>query len=403
MIAVCSTLLLLTALSSAPQAPDRRAEAERLARAGANAAALAQFQAIAAADPDDIDARIWIGRLHAALGHPERAVDVLRSVVAARPRQVDALVELGNLLVTTLRYEEAGKILDRAEAIAPDSAAVLAAQGRRHGGAGQRELARAYFLRAEALEPGNAAVRDGYDALRTVNAHRIEAGYIFESFDHDVPATHAGDVSLNLRAGDGLRLVATVQRQRKFAAVEDRGGGGFEFAARPGVRVRGGALFARDTIVLPRADVFGSMAVDAGRATWSAASRFAHFGGADFWMGGPGVLVRLPRGIETHASYFRGVTRPGSGPSVGVNSGTIGLSAALTRRVRVTGEYTRGIDHVELLTVDRLGLFHANTWSGALDVWASRLLSFSLTYDDQDGRPDALHVRRAGIRLIQRF
>ena len=55
-----------------PQAQDARAEAERLAKAGNHAEALKRFQEIAAANPADAAARIWIGRLHMEMGEPRR-------------------------------------------------------------------------------------------------------------------------------------------------------------------------------------------------------------------------------------------------------------------------------------------------------------------------------------------
>lgn len=397
-----STLLLIALLAPPPQGSDRRAEAERLAAAGSHAAALARFQEIAAANPDDIEARVWIGRLHATLGHPQRAIDVFRSVLAVEPRHVRTLIELGGVLTTTGRHDEARTALDRAEAVAPDDPAVLSAQGRLHAAAGQRELSRAYFLRAEALQPGNPEAREGSSALRAANAHRIEAAYVFEDFNRDVSATHAGDLTLNARVNDALRVFVTGQRQRKFSQIENRGGGGVEWAVRRNLRVRAGSLFASDTIVLPRGDAFASVDADAGRATWTFMGRYAQFDAARFWAAGPGVLVRLPRGLDVQGSYFRSQTRPEAGDPIGVNSGSVGLSAAVSSRARVTGTYTRGIDHLEWLTADRLGPFTANTWSAALDVRASRLLSFALAYDYQD-RPDAVRVHRAGVRLTQRF
>ena len=70
MTLISAAILGLTLLTSA-QAPDQRTEAERLANSGAHAAALKQFQALAAANPDDIEARVWIARLHALMGRPE--------------------------------------------------------------------------------------------------------------------------------------------------------------------------------------------------------------------------------------------------------------------------------------------------------------------------------------------
>ena len=91
MILIPAVVLGMTLLVP-PQASDQRAEAERMANSGNYAAALKQFQAIAAANPDDIESRLWIARLHARLGHPEHAVDVYRSILTVQPQQVDALV-----------------------------------------------------------------------------------------------------------------------------------------------------------------------------------------------------------------------------------------------------------------------------------------------------------------------
>ena len=61
-------------------------------RSGSYRAALERFQALAAANPDDIEARIWIARLHALMGDDERAVSVYESIVATHPNHFDALV-----------------------------------------------------------------------------------------------------------------------------------------------------------------------------------------------------------------------------------------------------------------------------------------------------------------------
>ena len=140
--------LLSAVLLGNPQAPDRRAEAERLARSGAHAAALKQFQQLAAENPDNVDARLWIARLHASLGHNERAVDVYRSLLSGQPQNVDVLVGLGAALTTLGDLGAAAYALDRAEAIAADRPEMLAAQGRMHRLAGHDNLALAYYQRA---------------------------------------------------------------------------------------------------------------------------------------------------------------------------------------------------------------------------------------------------------------
>src|SRR5687768_8776902 len=156
-----SAAILGATLLAGAQAPasDQRAEAERLARSGAHAQALKEFQAVAAANPDDIEARLWIARLHVLLGHPRRAADVYESIVAAQPQNVDALLGLGEALTSASRLREGADALSRAEALAADRPAILTAQGRLHTAAGRTSLALAYFQRALALDPANAEVR----------------------------------------------------------------------------------------------------------------------------------------------------------------------------------------------------------------------------------------------------
>ena len=95
--------------AAAPQAAaEPRAQAEQLARSGAYRAALERFQALAAANPDDLDARLWIARLHGWMGDDQRAVDVYQSILATNPGHVEALVGAGDALIRLDRRKEAG-------------------------------------------------------------------------------------------------------------------------------------------------------------------------------------------------------------------------------------------------------------------------------------------------------
>jgi hypothetical protein len=171
------------------------------------------------------------------------------------------------------------------------------------------------------------------------------------------------------------------------------------------VQLRVGGLFGSETVVLPESEGFASLAVDSGRATWTFGGRVASFDSFKLILAGPGLLVRLPHGAEAHASYYRSSTRPEDGPSgsaVGLNSGTLGISAPVHRRIRAAAEYTRGIDHLELLTIERVGRFTANTVSGALEAWATDMLSLNVRYDYQR-LPEATNVQRVGVHLTHRF
>src|SRR5512132_2737835 len=174
MMSLIAAICLSLAVTAGAQTPrsDPHAEAERLANSGAYAAALRAFQAIAAANPDDIDARLWIGRMHTRLGHPEHAANVYRSILATQPQNLDALIGLGNSLVALGRLKEAADALNRAEAMAADRPAVLTAQGHLHEAANRTTLALAYYLRAISLDPSNTDAKQAADALRALRAHR---------------------------------------------------------------------------------------------------------------------------------------------------------------------------------------------------------------------------------------
>jgi tetratricopeptide (TPR) repeat protein len=303
-------MVMSAALIAAPQtaagqqpAAEPRAQAEQLARSGEFRAALERFQALAAANPDDVEARVWIARLHGWMGDDRRAVDVYQSILATNPRHVEALAGAGDALIRLGRRNEAGDVLSRAEKAAPDDAAVLAAQGRLHAAAGHPDLAVAYYERALAIDPAAAAAREELQALQRERAHRVELGYFFEHFNQDTPDPQAGFASLNVRVNEQFRVSGTVQHERKFSQSETRGGAGVEWLSGPSIRVRAGVLLGGDAQVLPEADGYGGIDYKRGRATWSFDLRFAEFQDAGVQIGGAGLELTLPGPTEAWVKY----------------------------------------------------------------------------------------------------
>src|SRR5947208_13570863 len=98
-----SLFLLLLAQGAAQPAPNNIAAdlpaAIQLAQEGRSAEALAALQKIAAANPNDHLARLWIANVHERMGHPELAAAVYHSIVLEDPRDVDAWIGLGTALL----------------------------------------------------------------------------------------------------------------------------------------------------------------------------------------------------------------------------------------------------------------------------------------------------------------
>jgi YaiO family outer membrane protein len=396
-----SAAILGVALLAFPQAADQRAEAERLARSGGYEAALKQFQALAAANPDDIDARVWIARLHALMGRPEHAEAVYRSILAVQPQHVDALIGLGNALVTLGQLDDAADALNRAEALAADRPALLTAQGRLHQAGNHTTLALAYFMRALALEPTNAEARAAADALRAARAHRVELDYTFQHLNADMDDAHVGSFEVNARVSDPVRIFGRGQVQRAFGFDEQRAGGGLEWSITRHAGLRAGVLVGADTAYLPETDAFVEASVRQGRATWSFQLRKADFEGADFWLGGPGLAVTVLPRVEASIQYYRGrVDAEGFGEST-TDSVVLGLAGSASDRLRLGATFTHGIDRLDWLTLDRITT-EADTVSvsGGYDFTA--FVTFRGGYDFQS-RPDGVQAHRANAGFVFRF
>ena len=406
---VLLTLALTTAPPSpapqppAPQPADARAQAEQLARSGSYRAALERFQALAAANPDDVEARIWIARLHAWMGDDERAVAVYESILATQPQHLDANIGLGDAFVRMGRLREAADVLGRAESQAPQNPTLLVALGRLNHASGHLDRAVDYFQRGLAIDSTSPGVRAELEALQRERAHRVEVGYFLEHFNQDdTPDPQAGFGGVNLRVNDALRVSGTVQYERKFSNSEARGGAGIEWHLTPGLEVHGGALIGDDGLVLPKVDGYGGINYRRGRATWSFDLRFAEFESVDVQIGGAGLRLALTKKTDAWARYYRFSTDYPAGLSDIVHSWVLGTSGHPAPEWTIGAEYTRGPDQLEMLTIDQTGTFETNTYSGFVELLLTPMLSVQGRYDYQD-RPAEVRVHRATFRLVHRF
>ena len=403
-LAIASAAPPSTLQPPAPQpAADARAQAEQLARSGAYRAALERFQALAAANPGDIEARIWIARLHAWMGDDERAVAVYESILATQPQHVDALIGLGDAFVRMGRLHDAGDVLGRAESQSPQNPALLVALGRLNHASGHLDRALDYFQRALAIDSTSTTVRAELEAVQRERAHRIDVGYLFEHFNQDAtPDPQAGFGSVNLRVNDALRVSGTVQYERKFSEGEARGGAGIEWHLTPALQVHAGALIGDDGLILPKVDGYGGINYRSGRATWSFDLRFAEFDSVDVQIGGAGLRLALTSQADAWAKYYRFSTDYTMGTSDIVQSWVLGASGHPAPAWTVGAEYTRGPDQLEMLSIDQTGTFETNTYSGFIDLLLTPMLSVQGRYDYQD-RPAEVRVHRATFRLVHRF
>jgi YaiO family outer membrane protein len=396
------SLLLTGSLAGQPAQTDR-AEAERLARSGMYAQALERFRQLASVNPDDLDARVWIGRLHVRMGHAREAEPVFRSVLETAPDRADALIGLGAALTAMGRESEALTVLERAEKLAPNDPDLLTAQGRAHAAAGHGHLAEAYLRRAALLRPTDVDIADAVQSVRRERDHYVSATFVHESFSFDVPDTRLGSFVGNFRAGDMLRVLARVDAQRKFFADEARGGGGLAWQAMPHLTLRLEGLFGSSPAVLPSADVNAGVDLKRHATTWTGGFRFVRFRGADYWVIVPAVSQTIRDRAVISLSYARSLTAfEGFDDLVGNNSGDLRLQIRLTPQLWVGGGYARNVERLDTLSADRIGEFRANTGMASGRFELHSLTTLGVDYDYQRRENGVRMIRVVGT-VVQRF
>ena len=398
------TLLLVTALAGDPaqvQPLATFADAVQMANDGLDEEALAAFQRLVIANPNDRQARIWIGRLHERMGHPERAEPVYRSVLLEDRTNVDALLGLSSALMSQHAEREALELLDRAEELEPQNEAVLASLGRAHRRVGSPERAVDYFERVSSASPTEQNLMSLEDARRSYR-HRVEFRGFNEQFSGSAPDSSNGELTVNYRLRDRLRVFGRGEVQRKLGFREARGGGGAEWRWKQTVTLRAHALVAPDKIVMPEGDFLGELQHVYGAAVWTYTYRHFDFTGARVAVLSPAVSWPLMDRVDLSARYALSITESNT---VARESGhTLQVRAAYQYRPRLSifGGVAAGVDDFDHFSIDRIGNFRATTASlGAR--YDLRTLTAVVGMYEQQSRRGGVDMSRLTLSIAQIF
>jgi YaiO family outer membrane protein len=397
---------LLTAQAGATSRPPvvTTAAAIELAQNGEYEEALAAFRLIAARDSRDLEPRLWIGRLHIWMGHPERAEPVLRSVMLQDPSNVDVKLALGTALVGLERYDEAVTVLEQADEQAGDDPAVLAALGRAHRLAGNGTQSLVYAERAFTMAP-TVDNRLLLEASRRAHDHRVEITSFVEDFSAgaDVSDTNSTDVLANVRMTDRVRLVGRGQYQRKFGISDQRGGLGLEWRWMPRTTLFVQGLVGPGNQVLPRADANVELGHMRRNTDWTFGVRHIDFDGGAVSVVSPGVNWWASDRLSLALRYSLGITDvDNEDTSQDGHSLTVRGSYLVYPRVWLNLGYTRGVDNFDIVSGDQLGDFPANTATGGVRIDLPSLTSIVGQYQYQS-RPGDIQMNRVTFALVQRF
>jgi len=396
-------LVVLAGPAAAPQlpsAPPTFEEAVQLADAERDAEALAAFRARAAVNPNDHAARIWIGRLHERMGHPDLAEPVYRSVLLEDLSNLDAMLGVASTLLARHESKEALQILDAAEKIAPQSATVFTLRGRAHRLAGEDGRAIEDFERAVAIDPAGD-YRSRLEDTRLAYLHRIETRGFNEQFNGATPDSRNGYFSLNYRVTDRLRVLGRGEAQRKFGISEQRGGGGFEWRWGSSTMLRGQVLVGPGNLVMPEGDYLGEIEYTHRTTVSSISVRYFDFTGARTTVVSPAMAWmadRLVLGFRYAAASSEAAS---SGTDFGQSAQLRG-DYRIARRVWLLSGYSAGVEDFENFSIDRIGDFRANTLLGGIRVEFPTLTSLVGSYEHQ-WRDENVTMGRVTVGLQQRF
>jgi YaiO family outer membrane protein len=402
------TLLLVAALADAPSASaapatSTFAEAAELETAGRYDEALTAFQEVVAANPNDLQARLAIARLHMRMGHPDRAEPVYQGVRLEDTTNLEAVLGVADARIAQWRSEDALEALERAEELAPENPRVLEALGRTHQQAGRSTLAVAYMQRAVSLSSARP-YRMSLERARAAHQNRLEVRSFAEEFSGTTPKSGNGDVSLHIRLTDGVRVNGRGQMQRKFDVDDARGGAGVEWRWTPATTFVGQALVGPGNRVLPKSDVLGGVNYTTGPMSAMGSVRLFNFEGARVTTLSPALTFWPTERLSVGMRYALSVTTDtpmllttSMGHSTQVNG-----SYQMFPRVWLDLGYARGVEDFDYFSIDRIGAFQANTGSAGVRVDLPWLTSLVGTYERQQ-RQDDTTMQRIRFGITQRF
>jgi hypothetical protein len=150
-------------------------------------------------------------------------------------------------------------------------------------------------------------------------------------------------------------------------------------------------------------DLSGELEFAAGRTQPAIGVRFLDFAGARVWIIAPSISVDLTDNVALAVRYYRSESEflP-SGQRAGNDSGALIGRWQAARRLSLSAAYARGNESFDILSVDRLGRFRADTVAGGVRVDLRSLTSLGLGVEHQ-WRSGDRRITRVTLDLVQHF
>ena len=316
---------------------------------------------------------------------------------------MDARVALGAALLTSGRVDDAYAAVQDAEALEPDSADVLALKGRILRHLGRPSEAYVALDAAHALSPRDEDISIVRERTRRMIAHRAHVSVAQEASEEHPRGDDRGR-RRRPPSRRHVRVFGRVQWQARAGFDDARGGGGVEWRLSRRVRrPRRAADLAGLAAPRPRRRR-RRVEFAAGRTQPAFGLRYLDFAGARVWIIAPVDQRRRER------------QRRAGGALLPQRVGVPAVRPARRQRFRrdhrrdgrrragcrSSAAYARGNESFDIVSVDRLGRFRADTVAGGVRIDLRSLTSVAVGVEHQ-WRSGDRQLTRVTVDLVQHF
>jgi len=394
-IPVAATIMLIVGLQTPA---NDRTRAEDLARAGRSVEAIELFTRIVENNPADLEARLWVARLHLRLGRIAEAEAGFRSVLREHPADVDASIGLGIVLMRTGAVQDALAILRQTEPAAGENADLFAALASASRRAGDDRRALEYFEKAKALAPRDPDVVLGFEGVARTYGHWIA----FEGFGQTGEGTDVGSgtVTFDMRVAPRLHLAASARKQNGPDYSDATAGGGVFWRATSTTTAALHVIGGSGNTALPTIDVSADVVKYAGLFEIGVGVRHLRFAGSDLTALSPAFSWDRDR-WRVDARYTYSLSSfTTTDESRGDHSVMLRGTRQQWRRVALQGTYAYGIESFEDLTADRIGALGTTTLAPAIRVDLKTVTRITTVWEHQ-WRSNQTTIDRFTLSIIQ--
>jgi tetratricopeptide (TPR) repeat protein len=345
------------------------------------------------------------GRVSGYLGDYTRAIAAYDKALAIAPKDVETLVGKGYILLWQKNFAGAAILLNEAYELAPDSAEVELAMAQQNYYQNHPKEALSRLRRVLLRNPQDADALELKSRLRSERQIRIEIGAVGDalSFASNEINGVAGLVDVGLVSPDNF-ISVHYEDWFRFGRQAVRGGVNFSHTFSHLWTVDASSLIGSRGDVLARDD--SSIGLKRRFHTgWavSTAYRDIRFDQANVRLLSPSIEYSFEKPISVQATYSRGWSTSSLIPIGEPTTNSILLRYNQSfSKFTIHGGWSKGVELFTIPIVDQLGQFHANTYTGGIDVPVSKILTTKFDYALQRRSSGAYEQIYAARLIFQR-